>query len=29
VMGDGPAKGTPAKEGGLRRVFVSPLRAGN
>jgi pilus assembly protein CpaE len=29
VMGDGPAKGTPAKEGGLRRFFVSPLRAGN
>jgi len=30
VMGDGPAKGsTPAKESGLRRFFVSPLRAGN
>ena len=25
----GPAKGSPVKEGGLRRFFVSPLRAGN
>ena len=25
----GPAKGLPAKEGALRRFFVSPLRAGN
>jgi pilus assembly protein CpaE len=24
-----PSKGSPAKEGGLRRFFVSPLRAGN
>jgi len=30
VLGDGPTKGpTPAKESGLRRFFVSPLRAGN